>query len=177
MNNAHQSLDFETKDQLARLCAEHLQRELTTLEKARRTVASMKQSFAHGGAASLFHMDQEQREVEAELSELGRCRDGFRQAIHGLLAQAGDEFRLSEVIRLCAPSAQSLLMLDLVKARRLANELVADHHWVAVHLQIFHEAYGSLLRECIGDPTQSSRYGRNGKRSTDEYRPLLEIMG
>jgi len=164
-------------DDVAAMCGAHLREEERLLAAALPIVRTVQHRFNQREPGPLPELVQHQHELTQLIGDMQQRRHLLRAAIAHRLNLVAGNVRLAPLVNGMPPSHKDALLIQLVRVRQLADELVATNHRLSLHLHIYLDAYQRLLQDLTGTPSASGRYGPQGKADVPQYRPMIQVHG
>ncbi len=161
---------------LAELCAAHLEHEEALLTSALRIVQGMLAAFGARSLdafASALRGHAEFVQVVKEMNAR-RGRFGAEIAVRLKLREVGT---MVHVFAALNKDEGTPLKASATRVRQLAQELANLNFRVSVHLRVYLNAYGRILRDLTNTSASSGRYGPAGTTEAVDYRPLVHLHG
>jgi hypothetical protein len=170
-------MSHATPDDMVSLCASHLREEESLLAEALPIVRAVQDQFTRTTPVDLNQLGAQHQRFTRLIEETQRRRQRLREEVACPLQVPPHEVRISQVLQFAPPSVKEELLSQVERVRRMADEVVAANHRIALHLRIFLDAYQRLLRDLTRTASGSGRYGPHGNAESQEYRPLIQIHG
>lgn len=162
--------------ELATRCARHLEAEEGALNALLPRLRALRDALRARGVEALGEAMAGQQELTRRIDEMRVQRLQLRTELATRLRIAPSEATLTRTLRTLPEASAAPLQALADRVRRLAEEVVALHHWLAVHLRVHLSAYERLLADLTGT-TASGRYGPAGTLEATDYRPVLQVHG